>query len=242
MDNLLHIENLSVGYKQKLLIENIATTVNTGDLIAIMGANGTGKSTLIKTLCGLHPSLSGTIILRGKKIDQLSARTISKQISLVLTNTPLINSITVYDFVSMGRYPYTNQFHRLADMDQQIIKNSLEKTNCLDIQNQLMLELSDGQKQKVIIARALAQDTPLLFLDEPSSFLDLNHKVILFQLLKSLVTDYSKTILFSTHDAQIALKVATKVWFINGSTINILPADTSILPTLLGKKTFEFIV
>lgn len=208
--SVISTHNLSIGYT-KPLYKKLNLSSENGKLIALIGPNGVGKTTLIKTLSGLQRPLSGTIKLNNAPIEELSNQNIAEQVSLVLTNQSPSNTI-VEDFVGLGRIPRTGFFGKLKGQDYTIIEEVMRLVNCLNFNSRKLNELSDGQRQRVNIARALAQETTIIILDEPTAFLDYPSKIEVLKLLKDLVKNHQKTILFSCHDVDLAIEYADKLW------------------------------
>jgi iron complex transport system ATP-binding protein len=186
-------------------------TLEKGKLIALIGANGIGKSTLLRTLIRIQNPLSGTIMLNQKNIHELDALTLAQNLSVVLTEKLPSSNLTVWELIALGRQPYTNWIGTLTDNDIEKINQAIELTQIGHLAQKRHHEISDGQLQIVLIARALAQDTPLIILDEPTTHLDLLHKVVLFKLLKKLTKETGKCILFSTHDIDMAIQLSDEM-------------------------------
>ena len=214
-NHILTTSNLSVGYSSKKEIKTIATHINLklkkGELIALIGANGIGKSTLLRTLIGIQPPLSGNIILNGININEYDSISFAQNLSIVLTEKLPPSNLTVFEIIALGRQPYTNWLGNLSDNDISKINEAMELTQITSLAEKKHYEISDGQLQKVLVARALAQDTPLIILDEPTTHLDLLHKVSLFKLLKKLAKETNKCILFSTHDIDMAIQISDEM-------------------------------
>jgi iron complex transport system ATP-binding protein len=214
-NHILTTSNLSVGYSFKKEIKTIATNINLnlkkGELIALIGANGIGKSTLLRTLIGIQPTLSGNVILNGKNINEYDSISFAQNLSIVLTEKLPPSNLTVFEIIALGRQPYTNWLGNLSDNDISKINEAMELTQITSLAEKKHYEISDGQLQKVLVARALAQDTPLIILDEPTTHLDLLHKVSLFKLLKKLAKETKKCILFSTHDIDMAIQISDEM-------------------------------
>ena len=212
---VLSVKDLTIGYSSKkrttLVSENINFSLKEGELVALVGANGIGKSTLLKTLTGMHPRLSGSVFLNGKDLDGYSPLQVASQLSIVLTEAPASKNLSVVELVSLGRQPYTNWMGKLSEVDKKAIHNALKVTNTESLSQQKCFELSDGQLQRVYIARALAQDTPIIVLDEPTTHLDLYHRAYTLKLLKKLAKETKKTILFSTHEIDLAIQLSDKL-------------------------------
>ncbi|MBA4153242.1 ABC transporter ATP-binding protein [Flavobacterium sp.] len=212
---ILQTQHLSIGYSSKAQTKVIASDVSIqleqGKLIGLVGANGIGKSTLLRTLTGIQKSLSGTVLLNEKPIESFEPLALAQQISVVLTEKLPPSNLTVYELIALGRQPYTNWLGKLTEEDKIQIENAISLTEIGHLIHQKYYEISDGQLQKVLIARALAQDTPLIVLDEPATHLDLLHKVSLFKLLKKLTVETQKCILFSTHDIDLAIQLSDEM-------------------------------
>jgi iron complex transport system ATP-binding protein len=214
---LLEVKNLSVGYEKKIILSNLNLKIFKGEMICLMGPNGSGKSTLLKSLVGILPFLKGEIKIHGKRIDKLKQDELSKIVSIVLTSKGDVQGLTVEDVVRLGRFPHTNRFGKLQNSDRLIIKESIETMNLESIRAKLVSELSDGQVQKVFIARALAQDTDLIILDEPTTYLDIANKMELMSTLTQISKTKGKTLLFSSHDWALALEMCPKAWLLDHS-------------------------
>lgn len=210
-DTILKVEQLSIGYKTKKVETVIASNINfnlqSGQLIGLVGANGIGKSTLLRTLIKVQDALSGCILINGKDINTTSTQDLAKQLSIVLTEPLTSKNLSVIELVALGRHPYTNWIGNLSEHDQSIVNNALELVNIIELKDKKCYELSDGQLQKVMIARALAQDTAIIVLDEPTTHLDMYHKAYILKLLKKLTKETGKTILFSSHEIDLAIQL-----------------------------------
>lgn len=212
---ILKTHNLSIGYQTKkertVVASNINIELYSGELIGLVGANGIGKSTLLRTLTNVQPSLSGSIHINEKSLKTYSNIELAKALSLVLTESVVSKNLSVFELVALGRQPYTNWVGNLTDADIAIVDNALAETNLNEIKHKKCYELSDGQLQKVMIARALAQDTNLIILDEPTTHLDMYHKAYILRLLQRLAKDTNKTILFSSHEIDLAIQLCDKL-------------------------------
>lgn len=224
--NILETDQLSIGYGEKEVASEISLAIRPAQLIAVIGINGSGKSTLLKTLTGELKPLSGSIQLRQKDLATLSPKAIAKAISLVLTNTHFSLNLSVEELVALGRHPYTNWLGVLSEEDKKAVQQALKTIEVEDLAARKCSDLSDGQLQKVMLARALAQDTPLIILDEPTNHLDLYHKVFVFQLLKKLTQQTQKTIVFASHEINLALQLCDQIILINqGKVIQDSPQN-----------------
>lgn len=212
---ILQASKISIGYTSKkakdTIAQNIDLSLEKGKLIALIGANGIGKSTLLRTITGIQKPLSGTVLLNEKNIHELDALTLAQNLSVVLTEKLPPSNLTVWELIALGRQPYTNWIGTLTDTDIAKINEAITLTQIEHLTSKRHYEISDGQLQIVLIARALAQNTPLIILDEPTTHLDLLHKVVLFKLLKKLTQETEKCILFSTHDIDMAIQLSDEM-------------------------------
>jgi iron complex transport system ATP-binding protein len=212
---ILTTSNLGIGYSSKketnVIAENVNLTLQKGKLITLVGVNGVGKSTLLRTITGIQKPLSGAVLLNNQDIQTLDTLTLAKNLSLVLTEKLPPSNLTVFELVALGRQPYTNWLGKLSENDLRIVDNVMQLTQTTDLAEKKHFEISDGQLQRVMIARALAQDTSIIILDEPTTHLDLLHKVSVFKLLKKLSQETNKCILFSTHDIDLAIQLSDEM-------------------------------
>lgn len=213
----IQLNNLSIGYPDKKLgkkyiARNIHAVLNGGELTCLLGANGAGKSTLLRTLSGFLPPLEGEILLQGKSLMKLSDTERARTIGVVLTERPELHHLSVSELAGMGRSPYTGFWGRLSESDKAIVNEALNMVGMEKMAMRLVDTLSDGERQKVMIAKALAQQTPVIFLDEPTAFLDYPSKVETMLLLRRLAHETGKTIFLSTHDVELALQTADTLW------------------------------
>lgn len=212
---MLQVKDLNIGYQNEIL-SGLNFTINKGELIGLVGSNGVGKSTLLKTIIGSLKPLKGEISLDGKALQSISQQELSKLISIVLTDKLGGFNLTVFDIVAAGRIPYLNAFGQLNPSDIEIVNQSLETIGIKNLAEHYFDELSDGQKQKVLIAKSLAQQTPIILMDEPTAFLDFESRQQLFILLKQLVKDQQKTVIVSSHDLDVLFKNVSKVLYLKG--------------------------
>ena len=223
MEKALTIENASVGYKvgKKTIsvVDGIDASLHSCELVALIGRNGAGKSTLLRTLSAFQKPLSGIIECRGRNIAELSPNEMAKEVAIVLTSTEAA-PLTVRELVSLGRTPYTNFVGRMTVKDNGIVDEAMDIMGIRHLADRMLSTLSDGERQKCMIAKALAQETSLILLDEPSAFLDFGSKVNLFRTLKELAKEKHKAILVSTHDIEFAIKFADKIWLLSQGMLN----------------------
>ena len=241
--------DLCIGYRQgkqeKRIHEHLSFRLYPGELTCLLGANGTGKSTLLRTLAASQPALSGELFVQEKPLSAYSEKERSRTIGVVLTDKTQAGGLTVYELVALGRQPHTGFFGRLNKTDHSIIEEALEAVSISHKAHSYTAELSDGERQKVMIAKALVQECPLILLDEPTAFLDFPSKVEMMQLLHQLSRQTDKTIFLSTHDLELALQIADKIWLmdkVNGVTIGT-PEDLSLngsLSNFFARKGIAF--
>ena len=209
----IRIRDLSIGYgPEHLVAEGLNGEIMGGELTCLMGANGVGKSTLLKTLSAFLPKQGGDIFICGKQIGNYKDKELAKTIGMVLTERPEVSNMSVWDLVGLGRSPYTGFWGTLNNDDKKIVGEALSLVGIGHLSQRMADGISDGERQKVMIAKALAQQTPIIFLDEPTAFLDFPSKVDILLLLKKLARNGGKTIFLSTHDVSLALQVADKIW------------------------------
>ena len=214
MKEILKTSSLSIGYNGKTVVSDINVTLNEGDIIALVGPNGAGKSTLFKTFSTHIKPIGGKIELFDKDLMSYTPKERAKLLGIVLTERPDDMFLKVFDVVAAGRYPYTGMFGKLSEKDENEIKASLELVGVNNLIDRVFNTLSDGEKQKVMIAKAIAQNTPVIMLDEPTAFLDYPSKIELFSLLKKLAKEQKKAILFSSHDLELLLRYTDNLWII----------------------------
>jgi len=216
MKALMETRKLSIGYSldkgTKVLGKAIDLKLTKGSFIALLGPNGSGKSTLIKTLSGLLKSLAGDVFVDGVNLNDIAKTQRAKKISVVLTDPISTPGLSVYDVVSLGRFPYTNWLGKLTTKDEEIIDNSLQLVDMQSFANRALQTLSDGEKQRVMIAKALAQQSEIVILDEPTAHLDLINRVEIMKLLRKLAHEQNRAILISTHELDLAMQSADMLW------------------------------
>jgi len=216
---IMQINELSIGYTNRNRTIPISSFLNAslyqGELVCMLGANGKGKSTLLKTLCKFIPRLSGNIHIGKQSVDLISDRYMARNVSIVLTEKLNVPNATVYELVGYGRSPYTGLIGNLSKEDHVIIDQAIELCGIAHKKNEFLTSLSDGERQKASIAKALAQDTPIILLDEPTAFLDLPSRVEIMKLLTRLARKSKKAILMSIHDLDLALQMADKLWLLH---------------------------
>lgn len=231
----LQADNLTIGYHQDCAIySGISFSVASPQTVLLLGENGIGKSTLLRTLAGLQKPLNGKISLDDIDISTISSSERAHKISVVLTDKVQVDKMTARNFVSIGRLPYTGLLGLLSESDEEIVEIALEQTGIANLSNRYFNQLSDGERQKVMIARALAQETPVILLDEPTAFLDYKARKNILHMLRNISENMNKSIIISTHDIESAIPYATSVWFMKRSQpFREVPADLSTVTALL---------
>ena len=241
---LLQTKELTIGYGNYLVQKDLRLSAQDGQLICLIGTNGCGKSTLLRTLAGLQKSLHGTIWMQGSVLSKLSAAKRSLLLSLVLTDAIHEENMTVRDLVAMGRFPHTNWIGTLNESDKKIISTALEQVNLSHKENCCLSEISDGEKQRAVIAKALTQDTPLVLLDEPTAHLDLPNRIGIMLLLRKLSVNTRKTFILSTHELDLAMQMADNIWLMTRSGVEVgLPEDLMLsqkFQQAFGNESFHF--
>ena len=220
----LHVQHLTVGYGEKAVQQDLTFSMNSGEIVGLLGPNGAGKSTLLRTLAGLQAALEGSI----------SPVLTEKNMALVLTEKISLDNTSIHDVVAIGRYPYTSFLGSLSDEDEQIIQQSLAAVGFTDSSAHSFNALSDGEKQRVLIAKALAQQTELILLDEPTAHLDLPNRIRVFRLLRDLAHTQNKTILISTHELDLALATCDRILLLSEQGL-----QTGTAEQLKADKCFE---
>ena len=225
---MIRFQSLSLGYGSRILIDSLSATVKRGELTALVGRNGTGKSTLLRAITGLGERKGGDILLGDKSIDSLSTAELATMVAFVTTDKVRIANLRCRDVVALGRAPYTNWIGRMQEQDEEIVMRSMELVGMSDYADKTMDRMSDGECQRIMIARALAQQTPIILLDEPTAFLDMPNRYELCTLLQRLAHDEQKCILFSTHELDIALALCDSIALISPPQPHLLPTEEMV--------------
>ena len=225
---MIQLSNISLAFGERTLIEGATTRFECGEMVALLGRNGTGKSTLLRAIAKLGEVAQGEILVDGKSIADIDIRTFARLVAFVNTERIDIDSMRAYDLVAIGRSPYTDWMGRLTKEDRAIIERSMQITGVDKLANRMVETLSDGECQRVMIARALAQDTPVILLDEPTAFLDLPNRYELCTLLSRLAHDEGKLIVFSTHELDIALTLADSIALVDTPRLVHMPTSKMI--------------
>ncbi len=218
---MLQTSALKIGYKNggktpKVIADQLNLQLNAGEFVCLVGPNGVGKSTLLRTVTGLQPKLGGEVLLSGKRLETYHPRDLANQVSVVLTSPISVGAMRVDELAAMGRFPFTGLFDRMTEHDWDVVHETLRVVGVDKLSHRYVHTLSDGERQKVMIARALAQEPRLLVLDEPTAYLDLPGRVVVVNLLHDLACGHDKAVLTSTHDLELALRHADRIWLMDG--------------------------
>lgn len=222
---VISLSQLSVGYSlSHPIISDINLELRSGQLACLIGENGIGKSTLLKTLTGFLPKLKGSLLLGNRDIESFSQRELARQVSIVLTQKPDVQNLTIEEIIGLGRSPYTGFFGRLRAEDRKVVDDAIATMGIEKLRGRMIQTLSDGERQKVMIAKALAQETPIILLDEPTAFLDFPSKAETFQSLQRMAHERDKLILLSTHDLELAVRFADSLLEVKKGTLQAVSA------------------
>ena len=223
---IISLSQLSVGYTlSHPVISDINLELRSGQLACLIGENGIGKSTLLKTLTGFLPKLKGSLLLGNRDIESFSQRELARQVSIVLTQKPDVQNLTIEEIIGLGRSPYTGFFGRLRAEDRKVVDDAIATMGIEKLRGRMIQTLSDGERQKVMIAKALAQETPIILLDEPTAFLDFPSKAETFQSLQRMAHERDKLILLSTHDLELAVRFADSLLEVKKGALQAVSAS-----------------
>ncbi|MBQ3248535.1 MAG: ABC transporter ATP-binding protein [Alistipes sp.] len=225
---MIELRNITLAFGQRTLITESSTLFERGNLIALLGRNGTGKSTLLRAMAALGRVTAGSIAIDGEDIEDIAAATLARKIAFVNTERVDVEALSVHDLVAIGRAPYTDWMGRIGTEDEAVIERSMEIAGIASMCDRRVDTLSDGECQRVMIARALAQDTPAILLDEPTSFLDLPNRYELCTLLRRLAHEEHKCVIFSTHELDIALSLADSIALVDTPHLKHLPTEAMV--------------
>jgi iron complex transport system ATP-binding protein len=244
MTAILSTDHLTIGYdvghkRQKVVSAGLTLALNPGELVCLIGPNGAGKSTLLRTLVGMQPALAGAVTLDGRGLSHLSMQQIARLMSVVLTEPVNVGLLSARELVALGRYPYTGWLGRLSAHDRDLVEWAIGAVGADDLAHRMISELSDGERQKVMIARALAQEPRVILLDEPTAFLDLPHRVDILGTLRRLAHDGGQAILLSTHDLDLALRSADRIWLMSRDGTVHVGAPEDLVLTGAFQRIFD---
>lgn len=209
--NEIKIESLAYRYENEYALNNISFSIDRGEVVSIIGPNGSGKSTLLKIINNIYSAKEGQVYIKNRKIGSYKTKELSKILSYVPQNTIIDYDFSVYEIVLMGRYPYKNRFEKENEEDHRIVKESMELTNTYYLKDRSIRDISGGERQRVLIAKAIAQKTDIILLDEPTSQLDINHEIEIFKLIKRLNEEEGKTIIMAIHDIDLSSRFSNKI-------------------------------
>ena len=222
-EKILIIDKLSAGYRngrsEKIVLNNLNATAKKGELIAVIGKNGSGKSTLLRIITGLQHKYTGNIYFEETEVRKFSRKQLAKKVGYVSTEIVKAPNMSVYDLVALGRFPHTDWTGRIDGENKDYILKALSDTGMTEMASRYVSELSDGERQRAMITRVLAQDACLMIMDEPTAFLDITGKYEIFNLLNRIAKENKKTIIFSTHDLQMAINYVDKIWALNDAEL-----------------------
>ena len=240
----MKLQQLSIGYPHKVIAQHISAQLSEASLTALVGVNGAGKSTLLRTLTGEQKALEGALTLHGKAINDYSRGERARQIAVVLTQRVEASQMLAEEVVALGRLPYTNLMGSLKSADLEVVNHAIRVTGITHLRQRRIGSLSDGERQRVMLAKALAQETPFILMDEPTAFLDYPSRTETFMLLRKLAHEERKSILLSTHDLDLALKCCDQIWLLDKGTLTIgTPQDFSqnkALDRAFSTPNFQF--
>lgn len=236
---MIELHNFSIGYESRKLLDNVNAAINAGSLTALIGRNGSGKSTLLRAIAGLNSKYTGNIVIDGLDITKISTHELAHRLAFVNTQRTRIANLTCLQLVGLGRTPYTDWIGRLSTKDTEAVEKALEAVGMQEYSRRTLDTMSDGECQRVMVARALAQDTPVILLDEPTSFLDLPNRYELCVLLGKLAHELNKCVLFSTHELEIAMRMCDNIALVDNPHLHIMPTDemrkSGLIERLFGK-------
>ena len=239
MSKSIVVKDLASGYGGKTVIENIDLEAHRGEMVCILGPNGSGKSTLLKTMLALLKPMKGVVLVENRDVFSMKPRERAKKISAVLTERIDPGLLRVEEVVLLGRYPHRSLFERYREEDYRVVEEALKLVNAHNLRGRLFVELSDGEKQKVLIARALAQEPEILILDEPTTFLDIKHRVEILELLRRLAKTKGITVVASLHDLSLALKFCDTIVLIKNGRIVAIGSPEDVVDSETIEELYE---
>mgnify|MGYP000854047519 CR=1 FL=1 len=239
MEHYFKTENLAVGYNRKILIRDINIQLEKGKILTLIGPNGAGKSTILKSITRQLEMIRGKVYINSRDIASLSPREMAKQAAVVLTDRIRPELMTCAEVVAMGRYPYTNLFGKLTPKDMEAVRESLERVHALDLAEQEFTTLSDGQRQRIMLARAICQEPEVIVLDEPTAYLDVRHKIELLGILREMAQKKKVTVIMSLHEIDLAMKISDYLLCVKGDTIKAFGPPEVILENRTIENLYE---
>ena len=232
-------QNLAVGYKQKILIGGISLTLSPGKILTLIGPNGAGKSTILKTITRQLEPIRGTVFIGEAPIQDISNRDFAKKTAVVLTERVHPELMSCADVVAMGRYPYTDMFGRLTVHDKEVVRRSLEQVHALDLADRDFSTLSDGQRQRILLARAICQEPEIIVLDEPTAYLDIHYKIELLDILRKMAREQGTTVIMSLHEVDLAMKISDEILCLDGEKITAYGTPETIFSEHAVEKLYN---
>lgn len=239
MERYFETHNLAVGYHGKILIHDINVEIEKGKILTLIGPNGAGKSTILKSITKHLAAIGGTVCIDGQEIGRWSVKEMARQVAVVLTERIRPELMTCFEVVAMGRYPYTNMLGRLTPKDRQAVQEALERVHGTGLANQDFMTLSDGQKQRILLARAICQEPEVIILDEPTAYLDIRHKIELLDILRQMAREKKITVIMSLHEIDLATKISDYLLCVKGETIAAFGPPEEILMEGTIQKLYD---
>lgn len=238
MSAYFRIENMSVGYNRRILIRGIDAEIEKGSILTLIGPNGAGKSTILKSMSDQISKIAGTVWIDGEDTRDWTQKKLSQNLAVMLTDRVSAPQLTCADIAAMGRYPYTNFAGRLTAHDRELVQKALERVDALDLANEEFQTLSDGQKQRILLARAICQEPEVLVLDEPTAYLDIRHKIELLDILREMAAEKGITVIMSLHEIDLATKISDYLLCVKGEAVQAFGTPSQILRDNIIEKLY----
>ena len=239
MTGMLNTRELAVGYNRRILLQGISISLDRGKILTLIGPNGAGKSTILKTITRQLPPLGGKVFIGERSLGEISGKELAKQTAVVLTERVHPELMSCAEVVAMGRYPYTDMFGKLSEHDKDVIKASLERVHAEEIADQDFSTLSDGQRQRIMLARAICQEPEIIVLDEPTAFLDIRYKIELLDILRTMARDQGTTVIMSLHEVDLAMKISDELLCLDGEKVAAYGTPEDILSSNAIEKLYS---
>ena len=236
---MLSARGLAVGYNRNILLQGIDIRLEQGKILTLIGPNGAGKSTILKTITRQLAPLGGKVFIGERALDEISGKELAKKAAVVLTERVNPELMSCAEVVAMGRYPYTDMFGKLSEHDKAVIGASLKRVHAEDIADQDFSTLSDGQRQRIMLARAICQEPEIIVLDEPTAFLDIRYKIELLDILRTMARDQGTTVIMSLHEVDLAMKISDEVLCLDGEKITAYGTPEEILSSNTIEKLYS---
>ena len=239
MGSLFRTQTLSVGYDRNILLQDINIRLEKGKILTLIGPNGAGKSTILKTITRQLAPLGGRIYIGDLSVHDMTMKEFARQTAVVLTERVAPELMTCAEVTAMGRYPYTDMFGRLSEQDKAIINDSLKQVNALDLADREFTTLSDGQKQRIMLARAICQEPEIIVLDEPTAYLDIRYKIELLDILRRMAMEKGTIVIMSLHEIDLAMKISDEVLCLDGNKIVAYGPPEKVMTSELVRDLFQ---